>query len=55
METETLELTKTELNYLYNVVDDHIRSGEYWGHRKQFQNLQKRILEKIEDAQDAME
>jgi hypothetical protein len=55
MKTETLEFTKTELDYLYNIVDEHIRSGEYWGNREQFQNLQKRVLEKIEDAQDAMD
>jgi len=50
MKTETLELTKTELEYLWSVLVAHISSGEYWGNRKQFLKMQDNIFEKIEDA-----
>jgi len=31
MKTETLELTKTELDYLLSIVHEHIDSGVSWG------------------------
>jgi hypothetical protein len=54
MKTVTLELTKTELEYLYNVVDDHIRSGIYWGKKENFDSLQKKVFDKVEEAYDIL-
>ncbi len=54
MKTETLELTKTELEYLYNVVDDHIRSGIYYGNKEQFDKMQKIVFDKVEEAYDIL-
>jgi len=50
MKTETLELTKTELDYLLSVVNEHIDSGVSWGNHAQFVKMQNRVLEKIEEA-----
>jgi hypothetical protein len=54
MKTETLELTKTELDYLLSVVHEHIDSGVSWGNwggsHAQFVKMQNRVLEKIEEA-----
>jgi hypothetical protein len=52
MKTETLELTKTELDYLLSVVHESIDSGVYWGSHAQFTKMQNRVLEKIEEAYD---
>ena len=52
MKTETIELTKTELDYLLSVVHDQIDSGVYWGNKAQFIKMQNRVLEKIEEAYD---
>jgi len=52
MKTETLELTKTELDYLFSLVHDHIESGYYWGNEAQFQKMQNGVLKKIEEAYD---
>jgi hypothetical protein len=53
MKTETLELTKTELDYLFSLVHDHIEEGYYWGNKVQFQKMQNSVLKKIEDAEEA--
>jgi len=50
MKTETLKLTKTELDYLLSVVHEQIDSGVSWGNHAQFVKLQNRVLEKIEEA-----
>lgn len=50
MKTETIELTKTELDYLLSIVNEHIDSGVYWGNQAQFIKMQSRVLEKIEEA-----
>ena len=52
MKTETLELTKTELDYLLSVVHESIDSGVYWGNHAQFVKMQNNVLEKIEEAYD---
>jgi hypothetical protein len=52
MKTETLELTKTELDYLLSIVHEHIDSGVSWGNHAQFVKRQHRVLEKIEKAYD---
>jgi hypothetical protein len=52
MKTETLELTKVELDYLLSVVHEQIDSGVYWGNHAQFVKMQHRVLEKIEEAYD---
>jgi len=36
MKTETIELTKTELDYLLSVVHEQIDSGVSWGNQAQF-------------------
>jgi hypothetical protein len=50
MKTETLELTKIELDYLLTLVTEHINSGMYWGDQEQFNKMEDRVLEKIEQA-----
>jgi hypothetical protein len=50
MKTETIELTKTELDYLLSVVHEQIDSGVSWGNQAQFIKMQNRVLEKIEEA-----
>ena len=52
MKTETLELTKVELDYLLSIVHEHIDSGISWGNHAQFMKMQNRVLEKIEEAYD---
>lgn len=52
MKTETLELTKSELDYLLSVVHENIDSGVSWGNHAQFVKMQQRVLEKIEEAYD---
>jgi glutathionyl-hydroquinone reductase len=52
MKTETLELTKTELDYLLSIVYEHIDSGVYWGNHAQFVKMQNRVLTKISEAYD---
>ena len=52
MKTETLELTKTELDYILSIVHEHIDSGVSWGNHAQFVKMQNRVLEKIEEAYD---
>jgi len=52
MKTETLELTKTELDYLLTIINDHIESGIYWGNEPQFRKMQDSVLEKIGEAYD---
>jgi hypothetical protein len=50
MKTETIELTKTELDYLLSVVHEQIDSGVSWGNQAQFIKMQNRVLEKIYEA-----
>jgi hypothetical protein len=50
MKTETLKLTKTELDYLLSIVHESINEGTYWGNEAQFRKIQKNVLEKIEQA-----
>jgi len=50
MKTETLELTKTELDYLLSIVHESINEGTYWGNHEQFVKMQNRVLKKIETA-----
>ena len=52
MKTETLKLTKTELDYLLSIVHEQIDSGIYWGNQAQFIKMQKNVLTKIEQAYD---
>jgi len=49
MKTETLELTKTELNYMLNLVYENIREGWYYGNKKQFEKMQSKLLDKLLD------
>lgn len=52
--TVELELTHTELNYLLNLVTDHIRDGSYWGNKEQFRKMQSRVLDKITEISDEL-
>jgi hypothetical protein len=54
MKTETLELTKTELTYLYNLILDNIDMGIYYGNKKQFDKMQKAVFYKIEEAYNTL-
>lgn len=47
MKTETLELTKTELNYVLNLVYENIREGWYYGNKQQFEKMQSKLLDKL--------
>ena len=53
MKTETVKLTKTELDYLLSILHDQINSGVYWGSRIQFVKTQNKVLEKITEAYDS--
>ncbi len=53
MKTETLELTKTELDYLLSIVHEKINSGIYWGNKVQFAKTQNKVLEKVTRAYDS--
>ena len=53
MKTETLKLTKTELDYLLSIVYEQIDSGVYWGNQVQFAKMQNRVLEKVMQAYDS--
>ena len=53
-QTVELELTHTELTYLLNLVEDHIRDGSYWGNEKQFRKMQSNVLEKITEISDEL-
>jgi hypothetical protein len=50
MKTTTIELTKTELNYLYNLVCENMERGEYWGNQKQFMKMQENVFNKLMDG-----
>lgn len=49
MSDHQLELSTQELNYLYQLLNDNIQDGSYWGNKKNFIKMQKKLLEKIED------
>ena len=50
MKTVTLELTKTEVNYLYNLVCENMERGEYWGNHQQFMKMQDNVFNKLMDC-----
>ena len=50
VKTQTVELTKSELDYLLSIVHESINEGTYWGNEAQFRKTQKSVLEKIEQA-----
>jgi hypothetical protein len=52
MKTETLELTKTELNYVLNLVYENIREGWYYGNKQQFEKMQSKLLDKLLEVND---
>ena len=54
MKTETLELTKTELTYLYNLILENVNMGSYWGNKEQFDKMQKEVFYKVEEAYDIL-
>jgi hypothetical protein len=51
MKTVTLELTKTEVNYLYNLVCENMERGEYWGNHQQFMKMQDNVFNKLMDCE----
>ena len=53
MKTETVKLTKTELDYLLSIINESIDEGTYWGNEAQFRRTQKSVLTKIETAYNA--
>jgi two-component SAPR family response regulator len=56
MKTKEIELTLTEIQYLLNVVEDHIETGDYWGDDKKFfQKIQQSVLDKMTKAYDNMD
>jgi hypothetical protein len=52
MKSETLELTKTELNYVLNLVYENIREGWYYGNKQQFEKMQSKLLDKLLEVND---
>lgn len=53
--TVQLELKKTELELLYNLVQDHIDKGYYYGNKDWFVVMQANVSEKLEDAMSELE
>jgi hypothetical protein len=53
MKTETVKLTKTELEYILTLITEHINSGMYWGNKEQFYKMEDKVLQKIEQAFDS--
>jgi hypothetical protein len=47
MKTTELELTKSELYYLVNLVIDNIKEGSYWGNKDQFTKNQTSVFSKM--------
>jgi hypothetical protein len=47
MKTVTLELTKTEVKCLYNLVCENMERGDYWGNHEQFMKMQDNIFNKL--------
>ena len=52
--TIELKLTESELNYIWSLVEDNIREGNYWGNKEQFQNRQSRVVDKITKITDEL-
>jgi len=52
MKTETVKLTKTELNYVLHLVYENIREGWYYGNEKQFKKMQSKFLDKLLEIYD---
>lgn len=48
--TIQVELTKSELELLCNLVGDNINNGTYWGNKDYFVVMQAKTLEKLTDA-----
>jgi hypothetical protein len=55
MKTEDLELTWTEIQYLYCVVADHIDSGIHWGNKDQFIKTQRNLFDKLTETFDMLD
>jgi hypothetical protein len=53
MKTQTVKLTKSELDYLLSIIHESINEGTYWGNEAQFRKTQKNVLTKIETAYNA--
>jgi hypothetical protein len=47
MKTAELELTKTELYYLANLVISNIQDGTYWGNKDEFAKNQTKVFSKL--------
>jgi|688.fasta_scaffold489284_2 hypothetical protein len=52
MKTETLELTKTEFDYVLTLVYENIRDGWYYGNKQQFEKMQSKFLDKLLEVND---
>ena len=59
MKTQEIQFTRTEIQYLMNLVKDHIDSGVYWAfmdgqgvevEQKKFNEMQNRILDKLSEG-----
>jgi len=50
MKTKEIEFTRTEIQYLMNLVNDHVATGTFWGNNEKFHKMQDRVLEKLSDA-----
>ena len=53
--TVQLELKKTEVELLYNLVQDYIDKGYYYGNKDWFVVMQANVSEKLEDAMSELE
>ena len=53
--TEDMELTWSEIKYLYCVVADQIDSGIYWGDCEKFRKMQEKIFDKITETYDMLD
>lgn len=50
MKTETVELTRSEIQYLMEIVKDHIDSGVYWGNQDKFHQMQNNVFDKLQES-----
>ena len=47
MKTETIELTKAELDYVLILIYENIRDDWYYGNKQQFEKRQSKLLDKL--------
>ena len=52
--TVTVQLTKSEIELLYNLICENMETGAYYGNRLHFMARQEKVLEKLTNADDKL-